>query len=112
MQSLNSQVHEVTMAIPRGLAIRGVIAIAFGVLILVNPSVSLSTLVLIIGAFATVDGVISLVATDAVKPSITGSATVNVTALAASHLAVSVPPTATAGVAFNAVVTAQDQFGD
>jgi len=60
MQSVSSQVEQVTKAIPRGLAIRGVVAIAFGILILVNPNVSLTTLVLIIGAFAAVDGVISL----------------------------------------------------
>jgi uncharacterized membrane protein HdeD (DUF308 family) len=60
MQAVNSQVQEITKAIPRGLAIRGVVAIAFGVLILVNPSISLSALVLLVGAFAAVDGVTSL----------------------------------------------------
>jgi len=60
-QSYGAQVDSAIKAIPRGLAIRGVVAIVFGIAILVWPNVSLSALVLLVGAFATVDGVISLI---------------------------------------------------
>jgi uncharacterized membrane protein HdeD (DUF308 family) len=56
-----SQLESTIKHIPRSLAIRGVIAIAFGVVVLLNPSVSLATLVFLVAAFATVDGVASLV---------------------------------------------------
>ncbi len=61
MESVGRQVQSTVNNIPRGLAIRGIVAIAFGVLVLVQPNISLSALVFLVGAFATVDGVLSLV---------------------------------------------------
>ena len=42
-------------------ALRGVVALAFGVLTILNPAITLITLVLLFGAFAFVDGVFMLV---------------------------------------------------
>ncbi len=44
------------------LALRGVIAIIFGLLTLVNPAASLAVLVLLFGAYALVDGIFAIVA--------------------------------------------------
>ena len=60
MDTLKDQVDATTSRIPRGLAIRGVIAIAFGVIILLWPGITLQALTLLVGAFALVDGVTSL----------------------------------------------------
>jgi hypothetical protein len=55
----------------------------------------------------------TITGTDTVTSSITGvSNTVAVTALAATHLGVTAPTTATAGTAFSFTVSAQDQFGN
>src|SRR6188472_944642 len=52
------------------LLLRGIVAILFGILAFVWPGLTLVTLVLLYGAFALVDGVISLVAafTGSAKP--------------------------------------------
>jgi uncharacterized membrane protein HdeD (DUF308 family) len=60
MRSINADVESMVRAIPRGLAIRGVVAIVFGVVILLYPDITLSVLTLLIGAFAAFDGVASL----------------------------------------------------
>jgi uncharacterized membrane protein HdeD (DUF308 family) len=60
-QTVGDQLTSTLNRIPMGLAIRGVVAIAFGVLILAFPNISLSTLVYLVAAFAAVDGVVSLV---------------------------------------------------
>jgi uncharacterized repeat protein (TIGR01451 family) len=57
-------------------------------------------------------GTQSVMATDTVASSITGSANVSVSAAAATHFTVSAPASATAGSAFNFTVTAQDQFNN
>jgi large repetitive protein len=55
----------------------------------------------------------TLTATDTISGSITGTSNVTtVSAAAAAHLVVSAPGTATAGVAINTTVTAQDQYGN
>jgi hypothetical protein len=55
----------------------------------------------------------TLTATDTVTGTITGtSSTINVSAAAASHFAVSATSPQTAGTAFNITVTAQDSFGN
>lgn len=43
-------------------ALRGVVAILFGVLTILNPAISLAALVLLFGAYALVDGVFSVIA--------------------------------------------------
>jgi uncharacterized membrane protein HdeD (DUF308 family) len=60
MDSMQDQVDATVSRIPRGLAIRGVIAIAFGVMILAWRGITLQALTLLVGAFALVDGVASL----------------------------------------------------
>jgi uncharacterized membrane protein HdeD (DUF308 family) len=45
----------------RGLVIRGLIAIAFGIALAVWPDISFHTIVLVVAAFALVDGIVSLV---------------------------------------------------
>jgi uncharacterized membrane protein HdeD (DUF308 family) len=60
MQSIDQRIDQAVARIPMGLAIRGIVAIVFGVAILVWPNVSLSGLVYLIAAFAAVDGVVSL----------------------------------------------------
>jgi FG-GAP-like repeat len=52
----------------------------------------------------------TITATDSVTASITGSATVLVTAGAVSHLSIVAPPTVIAGVPFTATVQARDRF--
>jgi hypothetical protein len=55
----------------------------------------------------------TITATDTVNSSITGTSnTIDVSAAAATHFAVSAPSNATAGNAFNFTVTAQDQFNN
>lgn len=44
------------------LAVRGVLAIVFGVLAFVNPGITLAALILLFGAYSLVDGVFSIVA--------------------------------------------------
>ena len=61
MQSVSSQVRGGRQGDPSRTRGRGIVAIAFGVLILSVPNISLSLLVLLVGAFAAVDGVVSLV---------------------------------------------------
>jgi hypothetical protein len=53
-------------------------------------------------------GIQTLTATDTVDSGITGSATIGVSGGAATHFAVSAPPTATAGISFMFTVTAFD----
>jgi uncharacterized membrane protein HdeD (DUF308 family) len=60
MDSVQDRVDATIRGIPRGLAIRGVIAIAFGVIVLLWPGITLQALTLLVGAFALVDGVVSL----------------------------------------------------
>src|SRR5262245_39216995 len=60
MTTVQDQISATVQRIPRGLAIRGVIAIAFGVIVLMWPSITLQALTLVVGAFALVDGVVSL----------------------------------------------------
>jgi hypothetical protein len=57
-------------------------------------------------------GAKSVTATDASGGSVTGSITVAVSAAAATHFAVTVPATATAGLAFSVMVTALDRFNN
>ncbi len=57
-------------------------------------------------------GAQTISATDTANPSYTGTTTVTVSAASATHFAVSVPPTATAGVSFTASVVAEDPFGN
>jgi uncharacterized membrane protein HdeD (DUF308 family) len=45
---------------PRTLILRGLVTIAFGVLLVALPAISLSALILLFGAFALVDGVLIL----------------------------------------------------
>jgi uncharacterized membrane protein HdeD (DUF308 family) len=59
--TVQDQINSTVERIPRGLAIRGVIAIVFGLAVLVWPNITLQGLTLIVGAFALVDGVASLV---------------------------------------------------
>ena len=54
----------------------------------------------------------SITATDTVTASITGSTNVVVTPLAATHFSVTTPNPVTAGIPFNATVTAQDQYNN
>jgi uncharacterized membrane protein HdeD (DUF308 family) len=60
METLATDVDKATNAVVRGLFVRGIVAIAFGVIVLIDPSISLSVLVLLVAAFAAVDGVTSL----------------------------------------------------
>src|SRR5262245_25721896 len=60
MTTVQDQISSTVERIPRGLAIRGVIAIVFGVAVLVWPNITLQGLTLIVGAFALVDGLASL----------------------------------------------------
>jgi len=60
MDTVQDRIDAAVSRIPRGLAIRGVIAIAFGVIILLWPGITLQALTLLVGAFALVDGVASL----------------------------------------------------
>jgi uncharacterized membrane protein HdeD (DUF308 family) len=68
METLASDVNRVTNAMVRGLFVRGIVAIVFGVLVLVYPDLSLSALVYIVAAFAAVDGITSLVTAFAPMP--------------------------------------------
>jgi len=61
METLATDLDRASGAVVRGLFVRGIVAIAFGVIVLVDPNVSLSVLVLLVAAFAAVDGVTSLV---------------------------------------------------
>ncbi len=60
MTTVQDQIDATVNRIPRGLAIRGAIAITFGVVILLWPGITLQALTLLVGAFALVDGVTSL----------------------------------------------------
>ena len=44
------------------LALRGLVAVVFGVLTLFNPAASLAVLVLFFGAYAMVDGIFAIIA--------------------------------------------------
>jgi uncharacterized membrane protein HdeD (DUF308 family) len=68
METIDQLIEPRVVHFPRGLAIRGVIAIAFGVLMLVWPGITLATLILLIGALAAVDGVASLLLAFSVMP--------------------------------------------
>src|SRR5439155_20285732 len=55
----------------------------------------------------------TITGTETGNGSVTGTSnTINVSALAATHLTVSAPANATAGTAFNFTVTAKDQFNN
>jgi uncharacterized membrane protein HdeD (DUF308 family) len=61
MATIKENLEHSLSKMSRGLIVRGLIAVAFGIAMVVWPSISLHTLVLLIGAFALVDGVVSLV---------------------------------------------------
>jgi photosystem II stability/assembly factor-like uncharacterized protein len=57
-------------------------------------------------------GVRTITVTDTANGSVTGSASVLVSAAAATHLGLTLPPTGTAGSAFDVTVTALDSYGN
>jgi uncharacterized membrane protein HdeD (DUF308 family) len=69
METLATDLDRASGAVVRGLFVRGIVAVAFGLIVLVDPSVSLQVLVLLVAAFAAVDGVTSLVTAFAPMPS-------------------------------------------
>ena len=69
METLATDLDKATTSVVRGLFVRGLVAIAFGVIVLIDPQISLSVLVLLVAAFAAVDGITSLVVAFGPMPS-------------------------------------------
>lgn len=61
MDTLATDLDRASGAMVRGLFVRGIVAIAFGLIVLIDPQISMSVLVLLVAAFAAVDGATSLV---------------------------------------------------
>jgi uncharacterized membrane protein HdeD (DUF308 family) len=59
-QTIKQNIENSLSRTSRGLIVRGVLAVAFGIAMVVWPGIGFGTLVLLVGAFAFVDGSISL----------------------------------------------------
>ena len=60
METIKQRLEHSLSRVSRGLIVRGAIAVAFGIGMVLWPGIGLGTLVLLVGAFAFVDGVVLL----------------------------------------------------